>query len=474
MVKVNDRTTADFTDPNPHFPKGYIALQSFHPDTVVHFRKIEIKELPPSKSETPPLAVAPFDAAKAKEHQEAWAKHLGVPVEFENSIGMKLRLIPPGEFMMGTAAKEIEAIIQDREFKGRPWAQDLIRDEGPERRVAVAEPFYLGAHEVTVAQFRQFVVAKKFRTVAETTGGGYAFDPKSELWGQSPKHIWSDPEFVGSESHPVSFVTLADAKAFCTWLGVRDGLWYVVPTEQQWEFACRAGTTARWSFGDDSASMKLHGWAEPHADGKHRQVGRLATNPFGLSDLYGNARELTLDAKGEPVSRGGDARSSALEARSATRFPLAKPGQAYFLDGFRVAVVGNLKRKALPPKEPDLAVLQPLRDAVAARGRTVAEVKLRFEAGKASKLDLLAAQVELREANIKLAEAEDDKPILILHLRELVKLREEERELIALKVKVGVERPDALNQAEARLADAKARLAKVLPPEIAPPPRPKP
>ena len=104
----------------------------------------------------------------------------------------------------------------------------------------------------------------------------------------------------------------------------------------------------------------------------------------------------------------------------------------------------------------------------------MAEVKLRFEAGKDSKLDLLAAQIQLREANIKLAEAEENTPILILHLRELVKLREEERDLIKLRVEVGVDRRSVLDEADARLADAKARLAKLRPPEIAPPPRLKP
>jgi hypothetical protein len=140
---------------------------------------------------------------------------------------------------------------------------------------------------------------------------------------------------------------------------------------------------------------------------------------------------------------------------------------------------GNIEIKELAPMpelkkaEPPLAVLESLRDAVAAKGRTVANMKKRLDAGTVSKLDLLAAQVEFCEANIKLAEAEADEPILILHLRELVKLREEERDLIRLRVEVGKDPADALNQANARLAEAKSRLVRVRPPDIAPLPREK-
>ena len=87
--------------------------------TVVEFKRIEVKRVSPRPA-APPPAVAPFDAAKAKEHQEAWAKHLGVPVEFENAAGMKFRLIPPGEFTMGSDPKEVEAVLNDQEFKRRP------------------------------------------------------------------------------------------------------------------------------------------------------------------------------------------------------------------------------------------------------------------------------------------------------------------------------------------------------------------
>ncbi len=93
---------------------------------------------PPAALAAPPLAVAPFDAEQAKEHQQAWAKHLGVPVETTNSIGMKLVLIPPGEFMMGSPEDE----------------KDRGAAEGPQHRVRITKPFYLGVYTVTQEEYR--------------------------------------------------------------------------------------------------------------------------------------------------------------------------------------------------------------------------------------------------------------------------------------------------------------------------------
>jgi hypothetical protein len=104
---------------------------------------------------TPALAAAPFDASQARAHQEAWARHLRVPVEVENSIGMKFQLIPPGQFLMGSPDSE----------PGR------ATHEGPQHEVALTRPFYLGAHDVTVGQFKAFVSESGYRTESEIDGG---------------------------------------------------------------------------------------------------------------------------------------------------------------------------------------------------------------------------------------------------------------------------------------------------------------
>src|SRR5439155_22185421 len=97
---------------------------------------------------------------QAKAHQEAWAKHLGVPVELENGVGMKLRLIPPGEFTMGTPAKRLAEIAEAiRQSGAMPHEVTRVTDEGVPHPVRLTRPYYLGAHEVTRAQFRRFVEA---------------------------------------------------------------------------------------------------------------------------------------------------------------------------------------------------------------------------------------------------------------------------------------------------------------------------
>jgi formylglycine-generating enzyme required for sulfatase activity len=349
VTRVDGRTVLDWVDGQKRHTKGHFALQVFHANTVVEFRKIEVKELPPS-SAAPPLAVAPFDAAKAKELQDAWSRHLGVPAEYENTLGMKFRLIPPGEFTMGSGKEEIDWLLENlREFKQAPdWLQDTVRSEGPARRVTIREPFHLGVHEVTVGEFREFVRATKYKTEAEKSGGR-VWSIEKGGWEQKPEYVWDNPALSRSDAHPVFQVTLADAGAFCAWLSEKEGLRYAVPTEEQWECAARAGTTTRWPFGDDPEAVKKYGWTMPHSDGSPRPVGRLAANPFGLFDMCGNAGEITTDAQGRLVDRGGTFGDSVWRARPAWREVKVAPWDGPTSGrGFRVAIVGDLKAKAPP------------------------------------------------------------------------------------------------------------------------------
>ena len=213
------------------------------------------------KTTQPPPAIAPFTPAQAKQHQKAWADHLKVPVEFSNSIGMKMVLIPAGEFMMGSPDSDEKA-------------ED---DEKPQHRVRITKPFCLAAHEVTVGQFRAFVDATGYKTQAETFG---------------EDSNWRNPGFEQKDEHPVVCVSWNDAVAFCEWLSRKEGKTCRLPSEAEWEYACRSGSTTRWCFGDSETEVKEYAWYR----GKSTTVvGRKLPNGFGLFDMHGNACEWCSD-----------------------------------------------------------------------------------------------------------------------------------------------------------------------------------
>jgi formylglycine-generating enzyme required for sulfatase activity len=268
----------------------------------------------------PPLAVAPFDAAEAKAHQLAWAKHLGVPVEIEDSVGMKLRLIPPGKYLMGTDA---DAMARISVTVGRELTRRLFELETPQREVTIAKAFYMGAHEVTVAEFRAFVDDTKHRTQAERGGGGFDWDDQSKKFQRADLN-WRQPGPPSGDRFPVTQVSLTDTNAFLQWLSRKEGQTYRLPTEQQWEYACRAGSEALFAFGDDwDLARKRVG----HLAGAKRApvpVGSTYTNPFGLSEMHGNVCEWCIDARlpGKFVLRGGDFIMYIVWHRSAARWPV--------------------------------------------------------------------------------------------------------------------------------------------------------
>ena len=273
-----------------------------HANGVFWLKDVELLHLPapPVPATAPPPANAPFDAKKAKELQEAWARYLGVDVEKTNTIGLKLRLIPPGEFTIGSDKEEIDWLLKNvLEFRQAPdWLQEKVRDEGSGRRVTIGEPFWFGVNEVTVGQFREFVRATKYKTIAERNGGGRVWSVEKNTWEQKPEYVWDHSGLSPRDAYPVRLVSLDDARAFCNWLSEKEGRRYVIPTEEQWECACRAGTETRWFFGDDPEQAKKYGWTMPHFDGPARPVGRLAANPFGLFDVCGNVSEMTVSTQG--------------------------------------------------------------------------------------------------------------------------------------------------------------------------------
>jgi formylglycine-generating enzyme len=300
----------------------------------------------------PPILKAPFDEKAARVGCSQWAGFLKTGKLHENTIGMKLSLIPPGEFTMGSPESE----------KG--WSEDHKLNE-PAHQVRITQPFFMGIFPVTVKQFRQFAEAENYRTEAEKDPkGGWGIDGKMF---QDPKFTWRRNQ---SDDEPVSTVTWNDATAFCKCLSKKEHKTYRLPTEAEWEYACRAGTVAPFNFGDSlngdmaNCNGKLSYDSEKgnhnSEDGTYRArllaVGSFKPNAFGLFDMHGNISQWCSDwyehdprrnevainpigpTTGERrVARGGSWYVGAVMCRSAERGGV-EPNDANFDVGFRVVM----------------------------------------------------------------------------------------------------------------------------------------
>jgi formylglycine-generating enzyme required for sulfatase activity len=212
-----------------------------------------------------------------------------------NSIGMTLVLIKPGEFVMGSPETD----------------KDARDDEKPQHRVRITRPFYLGVTEVTRGQFRVFVDETGYKTQAERDGKGTGWNEANARLEQNSHYSWRNTGFQQTEKHPVVNVSWNDAVAFTEWMSQKDGQTYRLPTEAEWEIACRAGTTTRYSCGDDPeglaevgnvadalAKKKFPDWPTVSAaDGflYTAPVGRYRPNAWGLYDMHGNVLEWCSD-----------------------------------------------------------------------------------------------------------------------------------------------------------------------------------
>jgi formylglycine-generating enzyme required for sulfatase activity len=254
-----------------------------------------------------------------------------------NTIGMKLVRIEPGTFVMGQG----EAPPRSRkEWETRDW------DESPAHRVRITHAFYLGAFEVTNAQYERFDPEhKRFRGRSRVSKG---------------------------DGEPVTFVTWEQAVGFCDWLSKKEGLPYRLPTEAEWEYACRSGTTTVYNTGDSLTTGQANIGKSP--EGKPiftLPVGHYPPSAWGLYDMHGNVAEWCLDWYGpysageqvDPVGRadgyarvvrGGSflvpswAKDARRLARAANRSGHL-PEDANRATGFRV-VLGKLpETKPLPP-----------------------------------------------------------------------------------------------------------------------------
>ncbi len=217
-------------------------------------------------ADAPDPAVVPFDSATAKRHQQAWAEYLDVSIEREIDLPggekLTLMLIPPGEFLMGSSEEEQADLLEWAERGRNTWAKAYIPTEGPQHRVKITRPFYLGRYEVTQAQWEA-------------------------LMGNNPSEI-TDP------ANPVEQVNWLDIQPLLEKLNreyATEALEFTLPTEAQWEYASRAGSTTLYHFGDNPDPILEYA----NTTGTPAHVGQLKPNPWGLYDIHGNVWEWCAD-----------------------------------------------------------------------------------------------------------------------------------------------------------------------------------
>lgn len=275
------------------------------------------------------LLVAPFSALEAANAQKLTARALGVPETVKNSIGMELKLIPAGEFRMGSgkSAAELARIFDSK--------AEYFTGGFPQHRVRLTKAFRMGTTEVTQGQWEEVMRTKP----------------------------WSGkPEVKEGANYAASYVSWDDAQEFCRKLSAKDGATYRLPTEAEWEYSCRAGSMSLYGYGDSVSSLKEYAWCKENAlrvdEAYPHEVGRKRANNFGLSDMHGNVTEFCEDWYDEygtrgaltinptavktgkqiyRISRGGSYALDAMYDRSAKRSG-ATPNRRSEIYGFRVVL----------------------------------------------------------------------------------------------------------------------------------------
>jgi len=234
-------------------------------------------------------------------------------------ITMEMILIQPGSFEQGSPATE----------PGRET------DEA-QRHVTLSKPYYIGKYPVTRGQFARFIESARYKTESEQgQSGGFGVEDGKLV--QRKQYTWRNPGFTQTDDHPVVIVTVQDTKAFCQWLTNRSNRTCTLPSEAQWEYACRAGaTTAHYAEPIDELA-----WHRGNSLGQTHPVGEKRANAWGLHDLYGPVwqwcsdwyapyatgsitdpvqKNSNLSDKPRQVLRGGSFISDVNHARSAERY----------------------------------------------------------------------------------------------------------------------------------------------------------
>ncbi|HMC29022.1 MAG TPA: SUMF1/EgtB/PvdO family nonheme iron enzyme, partial [Verrucomicrobiae bacterium] len=183
-----------------------------------------------------------------------------------------------GEFTMGSPSNE-------------PGRQP---DESPQHKVRIS-PFWMEQCEVTWNEFELFMFPDEERKFKDSIATDSYVDKVSDAVSRPTKPYVEMSFGMGKDGYPAISMTQHAANKYCQWLSSKTGHFYRLPTEAEWEYACRAGTTTAYSFGDDASQIGDYAWYKKNSDFKYQKVGRKKPNPWGLYDMHGNVTEWCLD-----------------------------------------------------------------------------------------------------------------------------------------------------------------------------------
>jgi formylglycine-generating enzyme required for sulfatase activity len=186
--------------------------------------------------------------------------------------------IPSGNFIMGSPTTEAHRNA----------------DEGPQHPVAI-EPFWMEQCEVTWNEYELFMYPDENAPAPPTDGTTNYTSPVADAVARPTKPYVEMSFGMGKDGYPAISMTQHGCNIYCQWLSAKTGHFYRLPTEAEWEYACRAGTTTAYFFGDDPSQLGDYAWDADNSDMKYQKVGRKKPNPWGLYDILGNVDEWTLD-----------------------------------------------------------------------------------------------------------------------------------------------------------------------------------
>ena len=234
-----------------------------------------------------------------------------------SALQFKMVPVKAGSFLMGSPDSE----------------KDRKADEGPQRNITISA-FWMGAFEMSRDAFDVFYTDA---TISQTS----TVDAVTRPTAQYIDLTWG----MGKEGgYPVNSMSQYAALMYCRWLYIKTGIFYRLPTEAEWEYACRAGTTTAYYFGDDASQLGKYAWFKDNSKNKYQKAGQKLPNAWGLYDMLGNVAEWTLDHYDEKaLEKTTDKATDPFAEPNSAHYPKALRGGGYTDDAVQLRSANRLK-----------------------------------------------------------------------------------------------------------------------------------